>query len=173
MVEANKITFTEKYDNKGYLNIMEVDSKLMKESEEKIRAELDKMDLDIAQYEEELEERLSMIESAKTSTYKLSLDEEVALTQIDVMKEQIVNICRVKRDSGKDAFKLPAHKDADTGVSEATMHDDHAYVLAMLGWYLSEKRLEHIRKAPKRNQMTAQEKMEFFKIRAPKKVTRF
>ena len=25
------------------------------------------------------------------------------------------------------------------------MHDDRAYVLAMLGWYLSEKRLEHIR----------------------------
>ena len=26
-VEANKITFTEKYDNKGYLNIMEVNEK--------------------------------------------------------------------------------------------------------------------------------------------------
>lgn len=40
---------------------------------------------------------------------------------------------------------MPAHKDADTGASEATMHDDRAYVLAMLGWYLSERRLEHIR----------------------------
>lgn len=151
MVEANKITFTEKYDNKGHLNILEVDEKLMKESEEKFRKELDKQDLDINEYEELLEEKLSMIESAKTKTYKLSLDEEVALTQIDVMKEQIVNICRIKRDGGKDAFRLPAHKDADTGVSEATMHDDHAYVLAMLGWYLNEKRLEHVRKAPKRN----------------------
>ena len=96
MVEANKITFTERYDNKGYLNILEVDEKLMKESEAKIREELDKMDLDISEYEEQLEERLSMVESAKTNVYKLSLDEEVALTQIDVMKEQIVNICRVK-----------------------------------------------------------------------------
>lgn len=151
MVEANKITFTERYDNKGYLNILEVDEKLMKESETKIRAELDKMDLDINEYEEELEERLSMIESAKTKIYKLSLDEEIALTQIDVMKEQIVNICRVKREGSKDSFKLPAHKDADTGVSEATMHDDHAYVLAMLGWFLSEKRIESIRKPQKRN----------------------
>lgn len=173
MVEANKITFTERYDNKGYLNILEVDEKLMKESEAKIREELDKMDLDISEYEEQLEERLSMVESAKTNVYKLSLDEEVALTQIDVMKEQIVNICRVKREGSKDAFKLPAHKDADTGVSEATMHDDHAYVLAMLGWYLSEKRIESVRKPPKRNQTSIEEKMNLFKIRAPKKVTRY
>ena len=105
--------------------------------------------------------------------YKLSLDEEVALTQIDVMKEQIVNICRVKREGSKDAFKLPAHKDANTGVSEATMHDDHAYVLAMLGWYLSEKRIESVRNAPKRNQTSMEDKMSLFKIRAPKKVTRY
>ena len=57
-----------------------------------------------------------------------------------------MNICRTKRESGKDAFKLPAHKDADTGASEATMHDDRAYVLAMLGWYLSERRIEHVKK---------------------------
>lgn len=145
MVEANKIHFTEKYDNKGYLNILEVDNDLMKKSEEKIRAELDGMNLDISEYEEKLEERLSEIESAKTTTYKLSIDEEVALVQIDAMKEEIVNICRNKREGGKDSFKLPPHKDADTGNSEATMHDDRAYVLAMLGWFLSEKRLEHIR----------------------------
>lgn len=151
MVEANKIHFTEKYDNKGYLNILEVDDELMHKSEESIRAELDKMNLDISEYEEQLEERLSEIESAKTTTYKLSLDEEVALVQIDAMKEEIVNICRTKREGGKDSFKLPPHKDADTGNSEATMHDDRAYVLAMLGWFLSEKRLEHIKNKRKKN----------------------
>ena len=71
------------------------------------------------------------------------------------MKEEIVNICRVKRDGGKDSFKLPAHKDADTGNSEATMHDDRAYVLAMLGWFLSEKRLEHIKQKKKRSSSTS------------------
>lgn len=151
MVEANKIHFTEKYDNKGYLNILEVDDELMHKSEESIRAELDKMNLDISEYEEQLEERLSEIESAKTTTYKLSLDEEVALVQIDAMKEEIVNICRTKREGGKDSFKLPPHKDADTGNSEATMHDDRAYVLAMLGWFLSEKRLEHIKNKKKKS----------------------
>ena len=151
MVEANKIHFTEKYDNKGYLNILEVDDELMHKSEESIRAELDKMNLDISEYEEQLEERLSEIESAKTTTYKLSLDEEVALVQIDAMKEEIVNICRTKREGGKDSFKLPPHKDADTGNSEATMHGDRAYVLAMLGWFLSEKRLEHIKNKKKKS----------------------
>jgi hypothetical protein len=147
MVEANKITFPEKYDNKGYLNILEVDKSLMDRSEMSIREKLDKMNLSVDEYEERLDEELSMIDAAKTSIYKLSLDEEVALSQIDAMKEEIVNICRTKRESGKDAFKLPAHKDADTGTggSEATMHDDRAYVLAMLGWYLSERRIEHVR----------------------------
>ena len=145
MVEADKIHFTEKYDNKGYLNIMEVNQKLMNDSEQKIRAELDKMDLSIDEYENELDERLAMIDAAKTTVYKLTPDEEIALVQIDAMKEEIVNICRTKREGGKDAFKLPPYKDADTGASEATMHDDRAYVLAMLGWYLSERRMEHIR----------------------------
>ena len=88
---------------------------------------------------------MDTLDSMKTTIYKLSPEEEVSLMQIDAMKEEIVNICRIKRDSGKDMFKLPPHKDAETGNSEATMHDDRAYVLAMLGWYLSEKRLESMR----------------------------
>lgn len=126
MVEADKITFSERYDGKGYINLMEVNNKLMEASEAKIREELDKLDLPLDVYEDMLEEKLSEIDSAKTITKKLSLEEEVALIQIDSMKEEIVNICRFPRESGKDAFKLPAHKDADTGVSEATMHDDRA-----------------------------------------------
>lgn len=146
MIEADLITFTDRYDNSGYLNIMEVDDKLTKKNEKKFREELDKMDLPIEEYESKLEEMMSQIDNAKTTVYKLSPDEEIALSQIDAMKEEIVNICRTKRESGKDIFKLPPHKDADTGASEATMHDDRAYVLAMLGWYLQEKRMESIRK---------------------------
>lgn len=59
---------------------------------------------------------------------------------------------------------MPAHKDADTGASEATMHDDRAYVLAMLGWYLSEKRLDHIKNKKK----DIGNLNEFFEIRRPK-----
>ncbi len=172
MIEANKIHFTEKYDNKGYLNILEVDNELMKQSEEKIRAELDKQNLDINEYEEQLEEKLSEIESAKTTTYKLSLDEEVALMQIDAMKEEIVNICRNKREGGKDTFKLPPHKDADTGNSEATMHDDRAYVLAMLGYVLSEKRMEHIRNK-KRETISSSSLVDMLPIKRAKRYSFF
>ena len=164
MVEANKITFPEKYDNKGYLNILEVDKNLMERSELAIREKLDKKNLSVDKYEEQLEEQLSMIDSAKTTLYKLSADEEVALVQIDAMKEEIVNICRTKRDSGKDAFKLPSHKDADTGASEATMHDDRAYTLAMLGWYLSERRIEHI----KHRKKDIGDLDQFFEFKRPK-----
>lgn len=151
MVEANLITFTDNYDNRGYLSINEVDQNTLIKNKSAIMAKLDEENLSQAEYEERLEEELSKLDISKYKTYKLSPDEEVSLKQIDMMKEEIVNICRTKRDSGKDAFKLPPHKDADTGASEATMHDDRAYTLAMLGWYLSERRLEHIRSRKKPN----------------------
>ena len=34
------------------------------------------------------------------------------------------------------------------------MHDDHAYVLGMLGWFLSEKRLEHIKNKKRKKNIT-------------------
>lgn len=153
MVEGDFITFPEKYDNKGYINLTQIDTKKQKEAEKRIREKLDKLNLSKAEYDERFYEELSNTDSAKTTMYKLSLDEEVALTQIDAMKEEIVNICRTKRESGKDMFKLPAHKDSETGASESTMNDDRAYVLAMLGWYLHQKRTEHIRnkKRPKQS----------------------
>lgn len=43
------------------------------------------------------------------------------------------------------------------------MHDDRAYVLAMLGWYLSERRLEHI-KNKKRNIGSTQEILSKFVV---------
>lgn len=144
MIESDYISFPEKYDNKGYINILETDEVLMAKSKDEIMEKLDKMDLDVITYEEKLEEELSKIEAAKTNVYKLTLEEEIALTQIDAMKEEIVNICRIKRDGKKDSFKLPPHKDSDTGNSEATMHDDRAYCLAMLGWFLSEMRRKRI-----------------------------
>lgn len=126
MVEADLITFPDRYDNSGYVNVVEIDEKLTKKSEQSIRESLNKQNLPVDEYESKLEEELSKINNAKIKAYKLSPDEEVALSQIDAMKEEIVNICRTKRESGKDMFKLPPHKDADTGASEATMHDDRA-----------------------------------------------
>jgi hypothetical protein len=97
MIEANKITFSEKYDNKGYLNILEIDKALMERSESSIREKLDKMNLSLDEYENQLDEEMSMIDSAKTTIYKLSVDEEVALIQIDAMKEEIKNSLGLRR----------------------------------------------------------------------------
>lgn len=44
------------------------------------------------------------------------------------------------------------------------MHDDRAYVLAMLGWYLSERRLEHIKNKKK----DIGDLNEFFEFKRPK-----
>ena len=151
MVEANLITFTDNYDNRGYLSINEVDQNALVKNKTVIMAKLDQENLSQAEYEERLDDELSKLDISKYKTYKLSPDEEIALKQIDMMKEEIVNICRTKRESGKDMFMLPSYKDADTGASDATMHDDRAYTLAMLGWYLQERRLENIRARKKPN----------------------
>lgn len=145
MIEADLITFPAEYDGKGYINVFEVDEKAQRKNTEDIKASLDKLNLSQTEYEEKLQEELSKLDLGKVKTYRLSIDEEIALKQIDAMKEEIVNICRIKRDSGKDSFRLPAHKDADTGASDATMHDDRAYCLALAGLFLSEKRAERIR----------------------------
>ena len=165
MVEANLITFPDVYDNRGYLSINEVDQTALKKSKIEIMANLEKENLSQVEFETRLEEELEKRDVSKCTTYKLTPDEEVALKQIDMMKEEIVNICRTKRESGKDMFKLPPHKDADTGASEATMHDDRAYVLAMLGWYLSEKRLSHIRN---KKTYSTDELSSFFEFKRPK-----
>lgn len=151
MIEANLITFPAEYDNKGYINILEVDDKIIAKHRAEISEKLQQMELSQQEYEERLADEMSKLDIGNVKTKKLSLEEEVALKQIDMMKEEIVNICRTKRDSGKDSFKLPPYKDADTGASEATMHDDRAYCLALAGYYLQEKRLEHIRTRKKPN----------------------
>ena len=166
MVEANLITFPSEYDNKGYLNILEVDERVLAKHKAEICAKLDTMELSQIEYEEKLEEEMSKLDVGKVKVKKLSIDEEIALKQIDAMKEEIVNICRTKRDSGKDSFKLPPYKDADTGASEATMHDDRAYCLALAGYYLQERRLEHIRK--RKNNIDDLD--QFFEIKRPQAV---
>ena len=160
MIEANLITFPAEYDNKGYINILEVDDKIIAKHRAEISEKLQRMELSQQEYEERLADEMSKLDIGNVKTRKLSLEEEVALKQIDMMKEEIVNICRTKRDSGKDSFKLPPYKDADTGASEATMHDDRAYCLALAGYYLQERRLEHIRKRKKPNSIDILSKLQ-------------
>ena len=69
---------------------------------------------------------------------KLDPYQEIALKNIDAMKEEMVNMVRKKRDSGRDSFELIPEK-------ANKLHDDRSYCAALCGWFLQEKRAERIR----------------------------
>jgi hypothetical protein len=74
------------------------------------------------------------------------------------MKEEMVNMVRKKRESGKDSFELTPEK-------ANKLHDDRSYCMALCAWHLSEKRLESIRK---RKPQSPDEMSGFFDFRKPK-----
>lgn len=75
----------------------------------------------------------------------LSFEEELALKNIDLTKEEMVQIYRFDGNNGAYRYDLPANK-------KNIMHDDRFYTLCMLCWYLRELRRENIKnKKPERN----------------------
>lgn len=119
MLNQDKISFTATYDNKGYLTVFDIDQKLLDEERERITTELKKKKLNQEQFEEQLKEELGKVQSVNTKTIKLSWQEELALANIDAMKEEVVNMERKKRDSGRDSFELTPEK-------QHLLHDDRA-----------------------------------------------
>lgn len=133
-VQNDWFIFTEEYNQHGFLNIVDVNQKHI----EKVRAKLKrqkKSDEYIAKY-------LKKLDTASTKMRKLSPEEEISLNQLDMLKEEMVNICRYKTESAKDRFALPAHKNADSGINHSnnTLHDDRAYCAAMLAYALLQRR---------------------------------
>ena len=159
MMNQDCISFTADYDNKGYLTLFEVDEKLYNSEKKRITAELKKQNIDEVEFATKLEEEMKKSSCMKTKVVKLDPYQEIALKNIDALKEEMVNMVRKKRDSGKDSFELTPEK-------ENKLHDDRSYCAALLGWFLSEKRAERIRhkKRPSSANMLDQ-----FKIRAPQK----
>lgn len=76
---------------------------------------------------------MGKIQSVNTKTIRLTWQEELALANIDAMKEEVVNIERKKRESGRDSFELTPEK-------QRILHDDRSYTLAMGCYGLSEER---------------------------------
>ena len=132
MMQQNLIEFTEEYMNKGYLNLIyekHPNGKLIQRytyPSEKEEKELRKKDITI-----------------EIKIRHLELDEEVALKQIDSMKNELVNIYRYKQSNGKDRFDLASDK-------AGKLNDDKAYCAALLGWQLSNMRRENILNKKKR-----------------------
>lgn len=142
MVNQDKIDFPAPYDNKGYLTVFDTDDELLNKEKQKIVAKLKKQKISDNELDQKVQEELSKVQSVKTKMIKLDFWEESALSQIDALKEEIVNMVRKKRDSGKDSFELTADK-------ANKMHDDRAYTLALGSYALAQERRKLILKKPK------------------------
>ena len=131
MLNQNKISFTATYDHKGYLTVFDIDQKIVDKETKRITDELQKNRIVGEEFEKRLKEELDKVQSVKTKMIKLDWKDELSLSNIDALKEELVNIVRKKRESGKDSFDLTPEK-------ANKMHDDRAYTAAMLGYALAE-----------------------------------
>lgn len=152
MLNLDKISFTSSYDNKGYLTVFDIDEELLKKERKRIEDKYKKKNLPKEILEETIKEELSKIQSVNTKMIKLDWQDELALNNIDALKEELVNMVRKKRESGKDSFELVAEK-------ANKMHDDRAYTAALMGFALAEERRKLIMTRPKVSHNTLLDKL--------------
>ena len=138
MLDIDAISFTADYDNKGYLTVFEADEKKLEKEKKKILEKLNNEGYSGDELAKKVDEELAQASCVNTKVVKLDQFQEIALSNIDAMKEEMVNMVRKKRESGKDSFELTPEK-------ANKLHDDRSYCMALCAWYLSEKRLENIR----------------------------
>jgi hypothetical protein len=108
---------------------------------------IDMMNLDLISFTADYDMRgfITVLDKNKNeSQYKLSFDEELALKNIDLAKEELVNIYRYEGTNKSYRYDLALEK-------ANKMHDDRAYCLAMLAFYLQEIRRKHITGKTKKN----------------------
>jgi hypothetical protein len=138
MTNNNLISFTADYDNKGYITLFQTDdagtAKVKKEIEDRLKKE----NLSEDEFAFRLKDELKKSSLVKTKTIKLDAYQEIALANIDALKEELVNMRRIKRDSGKDSFELIPEK-------VGRLHDDRAYTYVLGAHLLLEKRMANIR----------------------------
>ena len=158
MLDVDAISFTSDYDNKGYLTVFEADEKKLEKEKQRISDGLKSKGVAGEEFTKKLEEELSQASCVTTKVVKLDPFQEIALANIDAMKEEMVNMVRKKRDSGKDSFEITPEK-------ANKLHDDRSYTMALCAWWLSEKRLENVRT---RQRNTPDELEEFFNFKKPK-----
>lgn len=80
--------------------------------------------------------------------YDLSSDEELALIQVDLMKTEIITMCKYT-NAGSIKYDFPPDK-------RNTMHDDRAFTFGLLCWYLAQLRRGTILNKPQ-NSFNAQD----------------
>ena len=159
MTNNNLISFTADYDNKGYLTIFQTDDAETAKVKKSIEERLMKEKVSEEDFAFRLKEELKKSSVVKTKVEKLDSYQEIALANIDALKEELVNMRRIKRDSGKDSFELIPEK-------VGKLHDDRAYTYVMGAHWLHDKRMSRIRDRKKPNDINM---LDQFKIRAPQR----
>lgn len=138
MVNQDKIKFTASYDHKGYITTFDVDEELLKKEKKRISDKLKtEQKLEGEELAAAIKEELAKADTIKTKMVKLSWYEELALSNIDALKEECVNLARKKRENGHDSFDLIPEK-------ARILHDDRAYTLSLISWCLQELRRKEI-----------------------------
>lgn len=160
MTNNNLISFTADYDNKGYLTLFLEDDKETAKVKKSIEERLKKDNVSEDEFNFRLKEELRKSSVVKTKVVKLDPYQEIALANIDALKEELVNMRRIKRESGKDSFELIPEK-------VGKLHDDRAYTYVLASYYLSEKRMSKIR--DKKRSDNNSNKLSQFKIRTPQR----
>lgn len=145
MMNQDKIKFTATYDHKGYITTFDVDEDLLKKEKKRISDKLkNEQHLEGDELAEAVKEELAKANTIATKMVKLSWFEELALSNIDALKEELVNMARKKHDNGKDSFDLIPEK-------ARRLHDDRAYCAAMSGYCLHELRRKEIVGRPRQS----------------------
>ena len=159
MLDIDAISFTNDYDNKGYLTVFEADELKLEKEKKKIADKLKSEGYTGEELAKKITEELANASCVTTKVVRLDQFQEIALANIDAMKEEMVNMVRKKRDSGKDSFELTPEK-------ANKLHDDRSYCMALCAWWLSERRLENIRTRQRIDVHELEQLMEFKKPKA-------
>lgn len=137
LCNQDKISFTADYDNKGYLTVFEVDEKKVEKLRTSITNKYKNQDISQDELDEILQKEISNLQNVKTRIEKLDWQEEMALQSIDALKEEILSIVRIKRESHKDSFEICTEK-------RNKLNDDRAYTMALFSYALQEERRKNI-----------------------------
>lgn len=125
MLNLGLIEFPDWYDMKGYLNIPEENDKEIIEEVNKDTGEVTK------------------IKGISYRKHSLSWEEELALTNIDLAKEEMISIVKYGGTGGAPVkYDLPPEK-------KNRMHDDRCYTMAMLAYYLKILKKDEITNKPR------------------------
>jgi len=110
--------------------------------------------LDVIKFPKEYNGK-SMILLEDGTMHSLTLEEQVALVNIDLMKTQLTSIHKTySSQTGKTTYALPKEK-------ERRMNDDHFYCLLLLAHHLYEKRREDQLSKSRKNDRDSQSDLDF------------